>query len=183
MKCGGEDSVKRLLRYPLRFLNGLLDRAFALLGALILAQFPQFYGQYLQRLGGHIDELRRTVEVYEQAASALGISLEQYIEEHLAAESEVIASSGEIISNLVERLWQLESSFQALIQATPLTRWVVFLQNADWSVVRQCLHRFTPGVPTTAEGLVYAGAGLLLGWGLYALGRLLLSAPFKQKEA
>lgn len=174
--------MKELLRYPSRFLSGLLDRAFALLGALLLAQFPQFYGQYLQRLGGHIDELRRTVEGYEQAAAALGVSLELYIEEHLAAESEVITSSGEIISNLVERLWQLESSFQALIQAAPLTRWIVFVQHADWAVVRQCLHRFTPGIPTTVEGLVYAGAGLLLGWGLYALGRALLLTVFKRNQ-
>jgi hypothetical protein len=174
--------VKKLLHYPLRFLNGLLDRATALLGALILAQFPQFYGQYLQRLGGHIDELRRTVEVYEQAAAALGVSLEQYIEEHLAAESEVITSSGEIILNLVGRLWQLESSFQALIQAAPLTRWLIFIRHADWAVARQCLYRFTPGVPTTFEGLIYAGAGLLLGWGLFALARLLLSPVFKKKK-
>lgn len=172
-----------MLRYPFRFLSGLLDRAFALLGALFLAQFPQFYSQYLQRLGGHIDELRRTVEVYEQAAAALGVSLEQYIEEHLAAESEVITSSGEIISNLMARLWQLESSFQALIEAAPFTRWLVFIRHADWSVVRQCLYRFTPGVPATMEGLVYAGIGLLLGWGLYALCKALLSTFFGRKKA
>ncbi len=176
-------AMKKLLFYPLRFLNGLLDRAFALLGALLLAQFPQFYGQYLQRLGGHIDELRRTVEVYEQAAATLGISLEQYIEEHLAAESEVIISSGKVISNLVDRLWQMEASFQALIQATPFTRWLIFLREADWAVVRQCLNRFTPGVPTTAEGLAYAGAGLLLGWGVYALCKTLITTAFKREKA
>ena len=174
--------MKKLLRYPFRFVNGLLDRAFALAGALLLAQFPQFYGQYLQRLGGHMEELRRTVSMYEQAAAALGLSLEQYIEEHLAAESKVITSSGEVISNLVERLWQMESAFAALVQASPWSRWLVFISRAEWAVVRQCLHRFTPGVPTTAEGLIYAGAGLLLGWGIYALGRALLAPALNRKK-
>jgi len=154
----------------------------ALLGATLLAQFPQFYGQYLQRLGGHIDELRRTLSVYEQAAAALGLSLEQYIEEHLAADSQVITSSGEIIADLAERLWQLEESLQALLSATPLTRWIVFIRHADWAMARQCWHSFTPGLPTTPEGLVYAGVGLLMGWFLYALARALLSPALKGKK-
>jgi len=175
--------LKKLLRYPLRFLSGLLDRLAALLGATLLAQFPQFYGQYLQRLGGHIDELRRTLSAYEQAAATLGLSLDQYIEEHLAADSQVIASSGEIIADLAARLWQLEEALQALVSATPLTRWFVFIRHADWSIARQCWHSFTPGLPTTPEGLVYAGVGLLLGWFLYSLAQALLSPAFKEKKS
>ncbi len=161
--------MKMLLRYPFRFLGGLLDRACALLGAVLLAQFPQYFGQYLQRLGGHLDELRATVYTYEQAAAALGLTLDQFIEEHLLAESEVLAASGNIIVNLLERLHRLEQSMSALLQADPLNRWFIFLREADWSIARQTWSAFTPGVPTTAEGLAYAGAGLMLGWGLYSL--------------
>jgi len=42
----------KTLRHPVRFLDGIVDRVFTVLGAVTLSQFPQFYGQYMQRLGG-----------------------------------------------------------------------------------------------------------------------------------
>ena len=53
--------MRRILAYPLRFLGSILDRIIAGLGAILLAQFPQYFGQYLQRLGGHLNELRHRV--------------------------------------------------------------------------------------------------------------------------
>lgn len=161
--------MKTFLLYPFRFLNGILDRAFAFLGAVLLAQFPQFYGQYLQRLGGHLDELRRTVATYEQAAAALGLTLDQFIVEHMLSDSETLTASGEIIVGLVERLSRMEHSFTALAGATPWNRWLIFLQEAEWLIARQTWGAFTPGLPATAEGLAYAVVGLVLGWGVYAL--------------
>ncbi len=161
--------MKTILRYPFRLLNGLLDRSFALAGALLLAQFPQFYSQYLQRLGGHLEEMRRTVAAYEEAAAAAGLSLERYVEEHLISDSEVFTSSGQIIASLVERLAKLEQSCEALLQASPFSRWLVFLSEADWAITSETWRSFTPGVPTTLEGAAYAAAGLLLGWGAYVL--------------
>lgn len=165
--------MKSLLKYPCSFLNGLLDRVFALVGAVLLAQFPQFYGQYLQRLGGHLEEARRGLAVYEEAAAAYNLTLEAYIEHHLTSGSEIFASTGEVMLGLVERWQQLESAFNALAGAVALSRWWVFIREAEWSIVRQAWQNFTPGVPTTVEGLLYAAAGLLLGWSLYALLRAL----------
>jgi hypothetical protein len=39
----------------------------AMTGGLILGQFPQFLAQYLQRLGGHVDEARRVFEQFKIA--------------------------------------------------------------------------------------------------------------------
>ena len=36
----------------------------ALSGGLLLGQFPEFFAEYMQRLGGHIDEATRTAETY-----------------------------------------------------------------------------------------------------------------------
>lgn len=154
------------LRYPIIFLDGLLDRAFALAGAILLAQFPQFFSQYLQRLGGHLDELRVTVYAYEKAAAEAGLSLEKYIEEHLASGSEVFISSGEVIAGLVERLLGLEQSYAALMDTAPLSRWLIFMQEADRSIAMETWRSYTPGLPVSVEGFIYA-AGLLLGWGIY----------------
>ena len=42
--------------------------AFALLFGLGLGQFPQFLAQYLQRLGGHIDEARLAAQQFNMEA-------------------------------------------------------------------------------------------------------------------
>ena len=108
----------------------------------------------------------------------LGLSLEQYIEEHLATDSRVIASSGEIIADLAEGS-QLEEALQALLSATPhpLVR-----------IYPPCRRRWRG-----SAGTVYAGApprrkawfavGLLMGWFLYTLARALLSPAFKEKKS
>lgn len=170
--------MKHLSYYPLRMVNGFLDRACTLAGAVLLAQFPQFYAQYIQRLAGHIDEARRTIALYEKTAAELGLSLEQYIEQHLASDSAVFASTGRVIASLLERLHNLEHSFSALLEAAPLHRWWIFLQEGEWTMVIQTWRDFTPGIPTTIEGLLYASAGLLLGWGGYTAGKYLIRKLF-----
>lgn len=153
---------------PLQFIDGLADRLSAALGALALSQFPQFYGQYMQRLGGHLDEARLMLVQYEKAASLLSLSLDQYIKEHLEAQSEVFVSTGEVILSLVERYESLEKAYQALREASIYNRWVVFLQEVDWQVAAKTWENFVPGMPTTLEGLIYGLSGLLLGWAFYS---------------
>ncbi len=160
--------MKKYIWYPLRTIDGLLDRIMAILGAFLLAQFPHFFNQYLQRLGGHMEEARRTVRHYTQAAENLNLTLEQYVDIHLTAGEEVYVSSGKLISGLITRLEQLEHSFFALKNATPFNRWLVFLQEVDWSIAAHTWQHFSPGVPTTTEGIIYAFLGLLVGWGIYS---------------
>ena len=152
---------------PLKFIGGLVDRLAAAVGALLLSQFPQFYGQYLQRLGGHLDEARSMLNQYTQAASFQGLSLEQYIDEHLQAGSAVFVSTGEIIESLALRYETLSRSYQALHEAGLYNRWLVFLKEADWQIAAATWQNFVPGMPTTLEGLLYGLSGLLLGWGAF----------------
>ncbi len=161
-------------------LDGLADRVAAVTGAVALSQFPQFYGQYLQRLGGHLAEARRMVEQYTEAAADLGLTLDLYIMEHLESGSAVFTSTGEIIEELVERYYALEQSYRALQDASIYNRWVIFLREADWSIAAAAWEDFTPGVPTTIEGLVYALTGLLIGWGLYSLLKQAVILPFRK---
>ena len=45
--------------------ENLFSALFGLAGGLMLGQFPQYIAQYLQRLGGHIDEARNILEEYQ----------------------------------------------------------------------------------------------------------------------
>lgn len=159
--------MKNFFRYPLRLVDGLIDRVLAVIGVIGLAQFPQFFSQYLQRLGGRLDEARLIRGEYIKAAKSLNLSLEEYVAQHLAAENEVFVSYGEVLNGVIERFHALEGSYLALKEATLFNRWWVFLQNLDWEVFSQTWLDFTPGIPTTIEGLCYGAAGLLVVWGFY----------------
>lgn len=159
--------MKKIFRYPLRLVDGLIDRILAVIGLIGLAQFPQFFHQYLQRLGGHLEEARLIIARYITAAEALGLSLEAYMAEHLSSDNQIFVSSGQVMTDLVQRLQQLEASFLALKQAGPFNRWWVFLREMEKPIVVETWQNFTPGIPTTLEGLCYGLAGLLVVWGLY----------------
>lgn len=167
----------RVLRRPIGFLDGIADRIFSIAGAVALSQFPQFYGQYMQRLGGHLDEARLMLKQYVDAASALNLSLEEYIREHLDSTSDIFISTGEIIQSLWDRVQTLERSYQALENANVFNRWFVFLNEVDWAIAAGTWDNFVPGIPTTIEGLSYALAGLLIGWGFYSLIKYLFLIP------
>jgi hypothetical protein len=171
--------VLKAIRHPLRFIDGMLDRIISIIGAVAFSQFPQFFGQYMQRLGGHLDEARLILAHYIAAAEALNLTLEEYIREHLESGSEVFTSSGEVIQDLLERVQSLEFSYQALQDATIYNRWLVFMREVDWSIASGTWENFVPGVPTTIEGLTYALTGLLLGWGIYTLLKMAIAALVK----
>lgn len=159
--------MKKILLLPLRALESLIDRTLVIIGTVTLVQFPQFYAQYLQRLGGHLDELRRIVSDYTKTADSFNLSLQEYIRAHLTSDNPVFQSTGAIIENTLTRLAELEGSFQALKTAAPYNRWWVFLKNIDPAIFKQTCSIYTPGLPITFESLAYALAGLLITWGFY----------------
>ena len=172
--------MKQFWKYPFKLLDGLMDRIMAVAGAIVCAQFPQYFVQYIQRLGGHLDEARRAVSQYEKVAASYNLSLQEYINVHLTAANKIFVSTGKVIQELVDRLTHLESAFTALQNSSPLTRWFVFVRVMDPEIARNTWTNFTPGVPTTVEALVYALIGLLVGWGVYQGVKALISLPFRK---
>ncbi|NLY89597.1 MAG: DUF2937 family protein [Firmicutes bacterium] len=159
--------MKKILLFPFRIMDGLADRIISIAGAVGLAQFPQFFAQYLQRLGGHLEEARLVITRYRAAAESLDLTLEEYLAQHLASGNEIFVSSGQVLTGVFQRLTELEEAFRALQQAGPFTRWWFFLLKADPLIIRETWRHFHPGLPTTVEGLIYGLAGLFLAWGLY----------------
>lgn len=159
--------MKKLFLFPFRFLDSLVDRVFATIGALIFVQFPQFFSQYMQRLGGHLDEARRAVDEFVKAAAANHLTLHEYVEIHLTSNNKIFISTGKLMNGFVERLQHLESSMAALKDASPWNRWWVFLKEMDLDIAKRTLENYTWGIPTTVEALIYALIGLLLFFGLY----------------
>lgn len=145
------------------FLNGLMDRLFAVIGAVSAAQFPQFVQQYLQRLAGHAAEAQRLLNRYKQAAEDAGMEFEVYVQRFRNDPDAVVAEHGNIMTEVSERASYLQQAVEALQSSHALNRPFVFMNYLDTEIVWEALLIFQPGIPTTAEGALYALTGIALG--------------------
>lgn len=146
-------------------LPGLLS---ALLGAGMLAQFPAFYRQYLQSLGGRLDQAALQEERVLAAAAHHGLSVEDYLARFAEAPDPAIRDGGTIAATLVIDAQDLRVALDALSGASVLERPFVFAENLDPAILSATLERFGPAAPLSLEGLVYGVLGFALGAGFAA---------------
>lgn len=150
--------------------EGLLDRALCVIGAVIFSQAPEFMQQYLQRLGGHLDEARRQLRQFQETAAQSGLTLDGLIGRTGANADPAVARLGEVMTAARARVDTLEAAQSAIQHASLWTRPFVFLRHLDPAIARATAAIFKPAVPTTIEGLVYALLGMLVLLAIYHLG-------------
>lgn len=149
------------LRPLFRAGEGILDRVLCLLGAVAFCQLPEFIQQYLQRLGGHLDEARRQLAQFEAVAAQSKLTLPQFIERTSANTDTAVARLGGVMQDTFARVTELSAAESALRNATLWEKPFVFFSHLDPSIASATLDVYKPAVPTTIEGLVYAAAGMI----------------------
>jgi hypothetical protein len=147
----------------------LLDRVLCVVGAVLFSQLPEFMQQYLQRLEGHLDEARLAVSRFADAAAKSGMSLDQLVAGASTNPDPSMGRLGGVIRGAVARVGDLAAADDALRHASVWTRPFVFIAHVDAGIARATLAIYKPAVPTTAEGLLYAGLGMVLVLALYHL--------------
>ena len=150
--------------------DGLLDRALCVIGAVVFSQIPEFMQQYLQRLGGHLDEARRQLLQFQHAAAQSGLTLDRLIGQTTANADPAVARLGGVMTEAMTRVDTLAAAQSAIQNASLWSRPFVFLQHVDLAIARATWAIFKPAVPTTVEGLVYALLGMLVLIAIYHLG-------------
>lgn len=155
------------LRPLFRAGEGLLDRVLCLLGAVAFCQLPEFIQQYLQRLGGRLDEARRQLAEFEAVARQSNLSLSKFIERTSANTDEAVAKLGGVMQGAIDRVNELASAESALRNASLWEKPFVFFAHLDRSIASATLDVYRPAVPTTTEGLIYAAAGMITILGIY----------------
>ncbi len=141
-----------------RILNSLI----ALAGGAGLTQFPTYYQQYLQRLGGRLDQARIDAARMIADAESLGRSVEAYLGELMAYGTPEARQSAQRELERLDSAERLESAYEALSKAAPLERPVAFVEHFDPSVAQETLSIFKPAMQMNTEALAYGGAGMLL---------------------
>lgn len=153
--------------------------AAGLTGAAGLSQFPEFSQQYMQRLGGAVDELSRQVTRYEGDAARMGMELDAYLAA-LAEEGEMARTQAGNMASDIARHERLSAALERLEGAGPFMRAkLAFEVLPDSEVAARAFETYKPAVPATFEGAVFAGAGFLAGWAVLALGFAVLRRSWR----
>src|ERR1035438_6225201 len=82
----------------------MLDRLLCVLGAVAFSQIPEFMQQYLQRLGGHLDEARRQLDQLQAAAARSGLTLDQLTAHTAAATDPAVGRLGGVLREAAARV-------------------------------------------------------------------------------
>ncbi len=145
----------------------MIFRAMTIVGALAGgvggSQFPEFSQQYVQRLGGAVDELARQVQRYEMDAAKVGLSLDELLTQ-LAAEGRLSATQAQNMAQDIARHDRLSEALAALQQAGPFSRVRLAPYLMDGEIVQRTRGEYKMAMPLTFEGAVFTGTGLLAGW-------------------
>jgi hypothetical protein len=161
--------IPRVVRSACAGVERLFDRVLCALGAGVFSQLPEFMQQYLQRLEGHLDEARLQLEHFKQAAAQSGMTLDQLVAGTAQNPDPAMGRLGTVVHDLAVRVDQLAAADAALRGADAWRRPFVFAAHLDPGIARATWAIFRPAVPTTAEGLVYAAAGMILALAAYHL--------------
>ncbi len=142
-------------------------------GALLTSQIPAFHDQYVQSLGGRLDQARLHAGRIAEAARNSGLDLAGYLARLAENADPVARTQAEVAAAALADVERLSAAYAALTATGPGLGPLVLLRHLDAAVAGATAARFAPAAPLTGEGLVYAALGALAGFFVYwALRRL-----------
>ncbi|MBA3602311.1 MAG: DUF2937 family protein [Parachlamydiaceae bacterium] len=151
------------------WLVSLLDRVFAVCGALICVQAPMYIQQYGHQLSGRVAELKLQVKGMLNAAAEGSKTLPQYINRFLESGDSDFMRQGKLMLSSAERYDELSGALSSLNQSSVVSRPFIFLRDLNWDIATTTFSDFQPGISFTVEGIAYGLVGVCLGYGLFYL--------------
>lgn len=148
-----------------------------LIGAVLFAQFPAFFDQYVQRLGGAITESQRQVTNITNIAASVGKTPRELIDE-LLWEDGRDAAIGRNYADTFQRYEDLRTARGHLRAAPVWGRTVALARYGEADLLKGTWIDYAPSVPVTWAGFVYAIIGFLFAGVLYETILWLLWLPF-----
>lgn len=154
-----------------------LALATGLTGAAGVSQFPEFSQQYMQRLGGAVDELQRVVDAFDADAASLDLSRAEALEE-LADGGAMGAARAETMQRTMERHARLSGDLAEMQGLGPFSRARYAARFTDPELAGRVWENYKPAMPVTFEGAIFAGLGFLGGLALFSALIWLIRLPF-----
>jgi len=151
----------------LKLITTLFDRILFTLSFILGLQAPEFMQQYIQRLSGHLEEVKYQLLKFQTIADLqfngdLNFMITRYRENTDSA----IAQTGEIIGAMNDRLTGFELQLSQLQNNDYLTQLYNFVRQIDLLMAQATLNNFELAVPleigALSTGAIFACVVLLL---------------------
>ena len=159
----------------------ILSLAGGMAGAVGLSQYPEFSQQYLQRLAGQVDALTVVAVDFDASALASGLGREEALQQMTG--TAFLSDRQADMRRTFARHARLSEDLAAMRAATPMQRLTMPQRLGDADTFAATWADFAPAVPTSSAGIVAAGAGFALGWGMLGGVLSLLSYPLRRAGA
>lgn len=134
----------------------------AIIGAstgMVASQVHAFITQYLQTLGGRLNEARLSLDDMQNGL-------------HYTVMSPEVESV--FLHDARTRVVELQSAYTAIAESNLLIRPISILNNADKSIVSRTISDFVPALPFDTSSIAYMFIGIILAFILYAAAKLLV---------
>lgn len=134
-------------------------------GAAGVSQFPEYSQQYMQRLGGAVDELSRFMDDFDADAGRFELSREAALVD-LAQGGQMGVARAESMVKTIERHARLSSDLEQMQGLGPFSRARYAARFTDGELAGRVWENYKPALPVTFEGIVFAAIGFLGGLAL-----------------
>ena len=159
----------------------MLTRALALTagltGAAGVSQFPAYSQQYVQRLGGAVDELSRFMDEFDADAACLDMSRSAALVD-LAQGGQMGAARADTMVRTIERHERFSRDLEQMQGLGPFSRARYATRFTDGELAGRVWENYKPAIPVTFEGAMFAVLGFLSGLALFSVLIYLLRLPF-----
>ncbi|TMM50899.1 DUF2937 family protein [Sulfitobacter sabulilitoris] len=154
----------------------LLVLAGGLTGAAGLSQFPEYAQQYVQRLGGAVDELSRVVADFDASAAALDLSRAAALEQ-MAGTAFVERRRADMQATFARHA-RLRADLAVLERHGPFMRAYHGARLRDREIAARAWSAYQPALPLNFAGAVFGGIGALAGMSAVMIG----AAPLRRRR-
>lgn len=137
--------------------------AFAILCAAVASQAPHYQQQYLQRLGGALDEIDRQIAALDARADAAGMERYPYIRRLMRNDDEIVRAEAEALVDMLGRRKRLATAKAAIESAPVYGQALQLVWRLDGEIARRAAAAFEPGLPLSLSGAFHAFVGFFLG--------------------
>lgn len=135
-----------------------------------LSQFPEYSQQYVQRLGGAVEELTTVVADFDASAKDAGLDRTQAL--NRLTGDQFLENRNQDMTRTIDRQERLSESYAMLKEANAFQRLGAIRRFGDAKVTAGAWADFQPAIPLNIESLVLLLGGYSLGYlGVSGLGR------------
>lgn len=131
-----------------------------------MSQFPEYSQQYVQRLGGAVDELYTVVRDFDNSAQEAGMSREEALTS--LSGTEFLENRNQDMSRTIARHDRLSQNYANLREADAFSRLTQIHRLGDSQIIQGAWDDFQPAIPLSLESAILLVGGYVIGYGALA---------------